>query len=140
MDKTYVAVAITGFVLLGLGALSTVEPDKIDVYTVDYVQNNSGALDNQTVKIRGQIVQGPSMCTEMACIGNNTCCNSCSSSVYLGESQEILLKGEDIGCSGTNCEMNCTPETNQEYVVKGTLTESRQGLSLEVENYIGVES
>lgn len=135
MDKTYLAAAITGFVLLGLGALSTVQQDKLDVYTIDYVQNNSEALNNQTVKIKGNVVQGPSMCTQMACIGNNTCCNTCSSSVYLGEDRQILLKGDDIGCSGTNCEMNCTPETGQRYVIKGVLSESRRSLGLEVESF-----
>lgn len=140
MDETYLVIAITVFVLLGLGSLSTLETGEMEVYTVDYVQNNSEALNNETVRIRGQVVQGVSMCTQMACIGNNTCCNTCSSSVYLGEEQEILLKGDNIGCSGTNCEMNCTPETNQDYIVKGTLTESRSGLGLEVENFGGVES
>lgn len=129
------SVAITGILIIGVGALSMQDRDKMDVHTVDYVQNNSETLNNKTVKVRGQIVQGLSMCTQMACIGNNTCCNTCSSSVYLGEQQDILLKGDEIGCSGTNCEMSCTPKTGQEYVLEGTLTGLRQGIGLKVENY-----
>ncbi len=135
MDKTYIAVVITGFVLLSLGALATMKSDKKEAYAIDYVQNNSETLKNQKVKIKGNLAKGPSMCTQMACTGNNTCCNTCSSSVYLGEDRQILLKGENIGCSGTNCEMNCTPETDQKYTVKGVLSESAKGLGLEVENY-----
>lgn len=128
----YVVAAVAAVALISLSLL--VAPGE-KVYTVDEAVNNS-QLQGQNVSVQGQVVQGAVVCTQMACIGEDQCCNTCSGSVELeGNNSNIVLQGEELGCSGTNCELNCTPDTGEEYVFKGVLKQDYGEFRLEVNNY-----
>lgn len=131
----------TAAVLLGVVSLSLlVAPGEDRIYTVDEAANMSDQLQEQNISIQGEAVQGRVACTQMACIGEDRCCNTCSGPIELeGNNSNIVLQGEEIGCSGTNCEVNCTPETGEEHVFKGSLHEDYGQLRFEVRNYSEVE-
>ncbi|MFB6158931.1 MAG: hypothetical protein ABEJ95_04730 [Candidatus Nanohalobium sp.] len=114
------------YILLGAAvviaaAILIPEPAGKKVYTVDEVIEAKESLEGQTLSVKGETVKGSVMCTKMYCTDENPCCNICSSSVKLKGNKSIALEGEDIGCSGTNCEMNCTPTTGKRYIVTGIL-------------------
>lgn len=134
----YVAAAA---VLLGLVSMAILSSPGEKIYTVDEATNISAQLEGQNISVRGTAVQGSVACTQMACIGENQCCNTCSGSVQLeGNKSKINLQGEELGCSGTNCKLNCTPITGEEYIFKGVLKQDYGELRLEVNNYTKVMS
>ncbi|MFB6100740.1 MAG: hypothetical protein ABEK16_05715 [Candidatus Nanohalobium sp.] len=102
--------------------------------TVDEAVQRSGELQGQNITVRGKVVQGRLMCTQMYC-GNSSCCNTCSGQVRLKGEKSITLQGENIGCSGKSCNITCTPETGQKYIVKGQLQKKYGQIVLRVSNY-----
>jgi hypothetical protein len=107
--------------------------------TPEEITANPGDYIGEEISVEANTSQGPAMCTQMACIGENKCCNTCSGSVNIGDG-EITLTGEGIGCSGTNCGMNCTPETGKKYVLNGVLENNSNRLSLNISDYERVEN
>ncbi|MFB6115217.1 MAG: hypothetical protein ABEK04_02910 [Candidatus Nanohalobium sp.] len=132
MDYSYVVVALTGLVVIGYAGFYF---DSGEVYGVDYVVNNSGKLEGSTITVKGEVLRGPKVCTQMFCMEDNPCCNSCSASVKLKQEKEIKLTGKDPGCSGTNCALNCTPATGKKYLVTGKIKVKSGNTLLKVETF-----
>jgi hypothetical protein len=137
MEMKYVASAI---VITALISVSMFLAPEQEVYTVDEVLNKSGVINSQNISIRGKIVQGPVTCTQRMCGPEDQCCNTCSGPLELeGYNSSLVVRGHELGCSGTSCELNCTPTTGKEYVFQGHLKQNYGQISLEVENYREVE-
>lgn len=132
----YVAAVIVTLGLLSIILLAS--PGK-RVYTVDETANLSETLQGQNISVRGNLSKGRVACTQMACIGEDRCCNTCSGPVQLvGNSSMIALSGEELGCSGTNCNLDCTPEIGKKYIFRGVLKKQYNQLRLDVNNYTEV--
>lgn len=139
MEKATILALFLALPLAVIGVNILQANDEPGTLTPEEVAANPGGYTGEKIRVEGRVSQGLVMCTEMACIGENKCCNTCSGGVEIGGGK-ISLKGEEIGCSGTNCGMNCTPETGKKYVLNGILENNSNGLSLKVSDYRGVEN
>lgn len=128
-------------VILGISiaAFSLQNPsEETEVYTVDEAVDKISQLEGENVTVNGTAVQGRAACTQRACI-EEQCCNTCSAPVNLEGNTSLRLKGDEIDCSGTNCQLNCTPETGKNYLVEGNIQQAYGEISLKVYNYRGIE-
>ena len=121
------------FVLAGVLSLVTLPKDS--PITVEEALENSDSLQGENITVIGKATKGTIACTQMFCGENNSCCNTCSGSVNLGENSSITLQGEEIGCSGKSCNITCTPETGQKYIMTGKIEKNYGQTSLKVEDY-----
>lgn len=136
-EKTAALAVSASLVILAAAATVLIFQQEQEAYSVDEAVEAASQLDGENVEVQGEAVKGRAICTQMACFDDNPCCNTCSAQVKLEENRSIILRGEEIGCSGNNCQVNCTPETGKTYLVKGTLENGRQ-VSINVSNYTEV--
>lgn len=128
-------VLVLGAVLIpGLALLEWEKPSDSEVFTPDYVISSSEALIGEEISVNAEVREGPQACSQAYCGPENPCCNSCSAPLYIGSGERIRLEGENIGCSGNNCALNCAPQAGKEYVLRGELGND-SGLFLEVESF-----
>ena len=136
MKKQFYPIPIILITVITSAALLTAPDNK--VYTVQEALNNYEELEGKTITIQGEVKQGSIACTQMFC-GNNSCCNSCSGGVKLGENPSLPLKGANLSCSGNECNITCTPQTGKEYAVKGILNQSYGQKHFQIEKYSKVK-
>lgn len=106
--------------------------------TITEALNNASQLQNQTVTLEGKAVAGLTMCTQIACSDQNPCCNTCQASLKLtnGKNSIQLRFPENGGCSGTNCQLNCTPlNQGENYTVTGQIKTRYGQTILETKHY-----
>jgi len=136
VKKQFYPIPIILITVITSTALLTAPDNK--VYTVQEALNNYEKLEGKTITIQGEIRQGSVACTQMFC-GNNSCCNSYSGGIKLGGTSSVPLRGEEIGCSGNECNITCTPQTGKEYRVKGILNQSYGQKHFQIEKYSKVK-
>jgi len=110
-------------ILIGIGAVAFTLSQADDIYSVEEAVQNFDSLEGEEIVIQGEAVQGKQICTNIYCGSDNPCCNSCSASIKLRNGTEIPLQGDELGCSGNSCQINCTPVTGEVYSVTGYLDE-----------------
>lgn len=120
--------------ILGLSAVFSMQQDAEKVYSVEELLNSSEDLEGENITVRGELFKGKTICTQEVCL-EDQCCNTCSAQLRLGRDGHLKIQNKELGCSGTNCGINCTPETGENYLFEGQL-ENRYGqASLEVSDY-----
>jgi len=88
------AAAIVAAILLLFGCIQ--QPPANDILTPDIIAQNPKAFLDKNIKVQG--ILGPVMCTLIACIPENICCNSCSASLE-GKAADIQVSGKDCAFS-----------------------------------------
>lgn len=122
-------------ILVGIGAATLDISSEEKVYSVEEALNNYQELKGQSIILNGEIVQGKSVCTQVYCGPENPCCNSCSAPLELRNGTEIALTGDEIGCSGNSCSLNCTPIKGKIYRVEGEIQNQNGRKSFQVSDY-----
>lgn len=86
------------------------------VISVEELWENRDFYLGKEVIVSGVIKQINPRCTANECYEENPCCQSCGSSLGFKISNGVYLpffmeevNGKIIGCTGTNCELNCYP-------------------------------
>lgn len=133
MDKLITALFVIGILILSLFLYEGSSEESI--YSVDQAVNQSNKLIGQKISVKGEVVSGRLACTQLYCGEGDKCCNTCTSNIFLSENRRLKLLGDEIGCSGSECKLNCTPETNKFYRVDGALKSNRGDLFLDVANF-----
>lgn len=122
-------------ILVSIGAISLNISSEKRAYSVEQALNNYQELKGQPIILKGEIVQGQSLCTKIYCGPENPCCNTCSAPLELKNGTEILLTGDEIGCSGNSCSLNCTPIAGKIYRVEGEIQNQNGRKSFQVSDY-----
>jgi hypothetical protein len=88
-------------------------------------------LVGQQVQIGARLVQGPTMCTRMACSVERPCCNRCSSRLVLADAvpadqsplppEGTISLGEELVCPGDDSGVCCPYLPGAEIVAMGRL-------------------
>ena len=122
-------------IVVGIGAATLNISSEERVYSVEQALNNYQELKDDSIILKGEIVQGESVCTQVYCGPENPCCNSCSASINLRNGTDIALTGEEIGCSGNSCSLNCKPVEGKIYRVEGEMQNQNGRKSFRVSDY-----
>ncbi len=134
MVKTEKSILILSIIILVLTLISC----KSDYIDISELINNKENFVDKTVTIKGKTSLSDLVrCTLQFCSEENPCCNSCSGNLVLkSENIQIELTGKEIKCTGTNCDITCSPlQKNKEYIITGKFSEQNSKYSLEITDY-----
>ncbi|PIP56800.1 hypothetical protein COX05_01020 [candidate division WWE3 bacterium CG22_combo_CG10-13_8_21_14_all_39_12] len=100
-------------------------PKNNEILTISQILDNPTLYLDETIQLRVK-TKSRLVCTERACGPDIECCNTCSGSIYLLDidnttnNPQLPLKGENISCSGMDCNITCTTiQPNEEYLITG---------------------
>lgn len=135
MERPYVVGAVFLILLVVSGALIAYSDSGPRVYTPAEVSGNIDSLQGAIISVEGEIQEGSLACTRRYCM-NSTCCNTCSGSPNIGSnSSEIILQGENLTCSGKNCNITCRPQKGKRYILTGKISAEQSKIFLNVSSY-----
>jgi len=111
-------------------------PDTEEIFIPSVLLSNPGSYINKIVKVQAIVIPKDTACTLRACGQGVACCNTCGGGLSLSDPSggsntaasssegSIRLIGENVKCSGMDCDIKCTPlEKGETYIVTGKLVE-----------------
>ncbi len=111
-------------------------PDTKEVFVPSILLANPAPYINKIIEVQAIVIPEIFGCTKRYCGPNVACCNTCVAALFLSDPSgettipssntegSIRLTGENVGCSGMDCDIKCTPlENGKIYIVTGKFVE-----------------